>query len=289
METKANFVMLGAATMVGAVLILLFAMWLAGGDYRRGYREFDIVFADPVRGLAEGGEVRFNGIKVGEVDSLRIDPDNTNRVIARVKISSDVPVRVDSSAQLEPIGLTGVTLIQLSAGTSTAALLRGEAFGPPPQIEGKGSQIDILVARSEDIALRASEAMAAVRDLLTDENIEKVTRIIANLDRVSAELASERSVITRSGEAAGSLSEAANSIASLARQTQHDLAELDQVMTDLSAASAEASGETLPEFSRAAEEIRRAAESINRVANDLQDNPSVLTPQPPRPTVELRP
>lgn len=289
METKANFVMLGAATLVGVVLILLFAMWLAGGDYRRGYREFDIVFDDPVRGLAEGGEVRFNGIKVGEVDSLRIDPDNTNRVIARVRISSEVPVRVDTNAQLEPIGLTGVTLIQLSAGTPTADLLRGEAFGPPPQIEGRGSQIDILVERSEDIALRASEAMAAVRDLLTDENIAKVTRIINNLETVSAQLASERSVITRSGEAAASLDNAATSIAQLAQQTQRDLAELDEVMRDIRAASSEASGETLPELSRAAEEIRRAAVSINRVANNLQDNPSVLTPQPTRPTVELRP
>lgn len=289
METKANFVMLGAATVVGAVLILLFAMWLAGGDYRRGYREFDIVFSDPVRGLAEGGEVRFNGIKVGEVDTLRIDPDNTNSVIARVRISSDVPVRTDSSAQLEPIGLTGVTLIQLSPGSANAELLRGETFGPPPRIEGRGSQIDILVARSEDIALRASEAMAAVRDLLTDENIARVTRIINNLESVSEQLADQRGVIAQSGEAAASFNEASQSIASLAQQTQRDLAELDTVMGDISAAASEASGETLPELSRAAEEIRRAAASINRVANNLQDNPSVLTPQPPRPTVELRP
>ncbi|MGE0595740.1 MAG: MlaD family protein [Hyphomonadaceae bacterium] len=289
METKANFVLLGAATVIGAVLIMLFAMWLAGGDFRRGYREFDIVFTDPVRGLAEGGEVRFNGIKVGEVDTLRIDPDDTDSVIARVRISSEVPVRVDSSAQLEPIGLTGVTLIQLSAGSPNAELLRGEAFGPPPRIEGRGSQIDILVERSEDIALRASEAMAAVRDLLTDENIARVTRIVENLERVSAELADERGIIARSGQAAASFDDASRSIAALAQQTQRDLAELDSVMSDVSAAASEASGETLPELSRAAEEIRRAAASINRVANNLEENPSVLTPQSPRPTVELRP
>jgi phospholipid/cholesterol/gamma-HCH transport system substrate-binding protein len=282
METKANYVFIGAATIVGALLIMLFAMWITGGEFRRGYNEYDIVFDDPVRGLTEGGEVRFNGIKVGEVDSLRIDPDNTNRVIARVRVSTDVPVKTDSLAQLEPIGLTGVTLIQLSPGGAEAELLRGTFGGPPPRIQGRGSQIDILVARSEDIALRASEAMAAVRDLLTDENIARVTRIVENLETVSTQLADRRSVITQSGEAA-------TEIAALARQLRGDLAELDSVLSEVNDAAGVASGETLPELSLAAEEIRRAAASISRVANNIEENPSVLTPRSPRPTVELRP
>lgn len=289
METKANYILLGAATIVGALLIMLFAMWLAGGEYRRGYQEYDIVFDDPVRGLTEGGEVRFNGIKVGEVQTLRIDPDNTNRVIARVRISNDVPVRENSTAQLEPIGLTGVTLIQLSPGSPASELLHGSPFAPAPRIQGRGSQIDLIVARGEDIAMRASEAMAAVRELLTEENIQRVSRILADLETVSDRLADQRSVITRSGEAAGALADAARSIDRLAIQTQHDLAQLDDVMTGLRGASATASDETLPELAEAAQEIRRAAASINRVATDLDESPSLLSPRPQRPTVELTP
>lgn len=286
METKANYTLIGAATVIGALLIMLFAMWIAGGDYRRGFNEYDVVFADPVRGLTEGGEVRFNGIKVGEVRSLRIDPDNTNRVIARVRISSDVPVREDTVAQLEPVGLTGVTLIQLSAGSPNSPLVR-PGFGPPPIIEGRGSQIDVIVARGEEIALRASEAMAAVRDLLTDENIARVTRIITNLETVSAQLAAADGAIARSGQAVGSITEAASEVAVLTRQMQRDLAELDQVIQNINATAAVASGETLPELTRAADEIRGAAAAVNRVARNLEENPSVLTPRSPRPTVEL--
>jgi hypothetical protein len=61
------------------------------------------------------------------------------------------------------------------------------------------------------------------------------------------------------------------------------------VITSINESAQTASGETLPELTNAAEEIRRAAASISRVANNLEDNPSVLTPQSPRPTVELRP
>jgi len=141
--------------------------------------------------------------------------------------------------------------------------------------------VDELLARSEDIALRASEAMAAVRDLLTDENIERVTRIIENLETVSGQLADSQSVITQSGVAARDLS-------ALTRQLQGDLANLDEILTDVGEAAAIAGGQTLPELALAAEEIRRAAASINRVAQNIEENPSVLTPQAPRPTVELR-
>lgn len=287
METKANYILIGAATVVGVVLMLLFAMWMANSEFSRGYNEYDIVFADPVRGLATGGEVRFNGIKVGEVRSLRIDPDNTNRVIARVRVSSDVPVREDSDARLEPIGLTGVTLVQLSAGSPNSPLLRRSFAGPPPRIQGHGSQIDVILERSEDIVLRASEAMAAVRDLLTDENIARVTHIIQNLDTISDQLAGQRSVITQSGHAAEAVTRAADNVAALTAQTQRDLADLQEIMHNLRTASASVSGETLPEINRAAEQIARASAAINDVAQNLQDNPSVLTPRTPRPTVEL--
>ncbi len=287
METKANYILIGAATVVGVVLMLLFSMWMANSEFSRGYNEYDIVFADPVRGLAEGGEVRFNGIKVGEVRSLRIDPDNTNRVIARIRVSSDVPVRQDSDARLEPIGLTGVTLVQLSAGSPTAPLLQRGFGGPPPRIQGHGSQIDIILERSEDIVLRASEAMAAVRDLLTDENIARVTHIIANLESVSHQLADQRGVVAEGGRAAASVTRAADNVAALTAQTQRDLADLQEIMHNLRAASASVSGETLPEINRAAEQIAQASAAINDVARNLQDNPSILTPRTPRPTVEL--
>jgi phospholipid/cholesterol/gamma-HCH transport system substrate-binding protein len=280
METKANYVLIGAATTIGVVLIMLFAMWIAGGEFSRGYNEYDVVFDDPVRGLTEGGEVRFNGIKVGEVQDLRIDTDNTNRVIARIRVDDEVPVREDSEAQLEPIGLTGVTLIQLTAGSPSSDLLHRSLGGPPPRLRGRGSQIDVIVARGEEIALRASEAMAAVRDLLTEENIQRVTDILTNLETVSEQLSAQNSVVTQSGQAA-------HEVAVLARQMQSDLAELDTAVTEINDAAAVASGETLPELTSAAEEIRRAAAGISRVANNLEENPSVLTPRSPRPTVEL--
>ena len=92
METKANYVHAWALRpSIGALLIMMFALWLANSELEpRRIIEYDVVFSDPVRGLAEGGEVRFNGIKVGEVESLRIDPEqHQSRHRARCKVSGD--------------------------------------------------------------------------------------------------------------------------------------------------------------------------------------------------------
>ena len=94
-------------------------------------------------------------------------------------------------------------------------------------------------------------------------------------------------LITQGGHAAASLTRAGDNVAALAAQTQRDLAELQDIMHNLRTASASVSGETLPEINRAAEELARASQSISRVANNLEDNPSILTPRSPRPTVEL--
>jgi phospholipid/cholesterol/gamma-HCH transport system substrate-binding protein len=282
METKANYVLIGAATLIGAVLLMVFAMWLANSEYRRGYNEFQVVFDDPVRGLAEGGEVRFNGIKVGEVRELRIDPNNTRRVIAMIRVAKEVRVREDSIAQLEPIGLTGVTLIQLSPGTPESPLALAEMFGQPPLIVGRVSQIDMLVAQSEQIVRRANQTLDGMGELLNAENTARVKRVLANLETITDRLAAPDSVLVRSGETAAATT-------ALVQQMQLDLAGLDQVVTQANAVLATANSDTLPQMGLAAEELRRAAAAVTRVATSIEENPSILTPRSPRRVVELPP
>ena len=88
------------------------------------YDTYDILFQGPVRGLSQGGEVHFNGIKVGEVTKIALDRTNPARVIARTRVTSDVPIRVDSYATLEPQGITGVNYVQITAGTPSKPLLK---------------------------------------------------------------------------------------------------------------------------------------------------------------------
>src|SRR3546814_13948818 len=68
--------------------------------------------------------VQFNGIPVGEITRISLDPRNPNRVLAGVRLREDTPVRVDSTAATESQGITGGSYIQISAGTPSKPLLK---------------------------------------------------------------------------------------------------------------------------------------------------------------------
>lgn len=155
METKAHHALVGFFVVFLVLAGGFFVLWLGQQTFQQEYSYYDVVFDGPVRGLREAGEVRFNGIQVGEVTQISLDPQNPNRVIARVRLQAETPVRVDSSAQLEPQGLTGLSYIQISGGTAEAQRLLSTSRGDPPRIYAEQAQIESLVAGGED-ALEAA-------------------------------------------------------------------------------------------------------------------------------------
>src|SRR5688572_8987530 len=134
METKANYVLIGAFVLLAAGALALFTLWIAGNPLNRSYSDYDVIFNGPVNGLSEGGEVRFNGIKVGEVTTLRLDRDDPNNVIAHIRVEAQTPVRSDSVAQLNFMGITGVTFIQILAGSPDSPML-APVNGVTPRIK----------------------------------------------------------------------------------------------------------------------------------------------------------
>src|SRR6187402_3804750 len=129
MEKNANYALVGLSTLILSIGLVIFVVWLARLQFAHEYDLYDVVFQGPVRGLSDGGEVHFNGIKVGEVTKIALDKSDPNRVIARVRVSSDVPIKTDSFATLEPQGITGVNYVQIAAGTPAKPLLNSTVKG----------------------------------------------------------------------------------------------------------------------------------------------------------------
>src|SRR6202008_1972452 len=123
-ERNPNYALVGASSLILFVGLVIFVVWLARLQFNRDYDTYDILFQGPVRGLSQGGEVHFTGIKVGEVPKIPLDRTTPARVIARTRVTSDVPIRVDSYATLEPQGITGVNYVQITSGTGTRQLLK---------------------------------------------------------------------------------------------------------------------------------------------------------------------
>ena len=124
MERNANYALVGVISTVLLIAAIVFIFWLTNFALSAKYDNYNIVFHGPISGLSKGGEVTFNGIKVGEVSDIRLDAKDPNLVVATAHLQSDTPVREDSYATLEPQGITGVNYIQITAGTPSKPLLK---------------------------------------------------------------------------------------------------------------------------------------------------------------------
>jgi phospholipid/cholesterol/gamma-HCH transport system substrate-binding protein len=192
METRASYVLIGAFALAVLIAAFGFVLWLGKLTLEREWVYYDIVFEEAVTGLTVGGAVQYNGIQVGEVRKLSLAPDDARRVIARVRLNGDTPVKVDTQARLNVVGLTGVTVIQLSGGTPGAALLKPAPGETIARIVADVSALQSLIASGQDVALSANEALLRVGKLLSDENLDHVAGALRNIDEVTRSLSAQR-------------------------------------------------------------------------------------------------
>jgi len=190
---------------------MAFALWIGKSTLDREWNWYQVVFSEAVSGLTVGGAVQYNGIQVGEVRRLSLDPIDPGRVIALVRVGADVPVKVDTQAKLSFVGLTGVSLIQLSGGSRDAPRLLPGPDGAPPAIIAEDSAVQKLLASSEDIATTTSQVLVRINQLLSEENTRRVARSLENLERVSSAIAAGdgdiRNLLARTAAAAERLAQ----------------------------------------------------------------------------------
>jgi phospholipid/cholesterol/gamma-HCH transport system substrate-binding protein len=185
METRANYVLIGAFTLLAGVCLLLFALWAAKFSADRNWRRYEVIFNEPVTGLTEGGSVQYNGIAVGTVDRLSLDRDDARRVIALLKLKADAPVKVDTKAKLSQQGITGVPFIQLTGGSPQAALLEPDDNGDIPIIRTEPSAL-------QNIADTANRLVSRMDQLLSEENIKRVSETLDHVEEATRAVSDHR-------------------------------------------------------------------------------------------------
>lgn len=185
METKANYVLIGAFTILVTVVLLLFALWAAKYSSEKDWQEYAVVFNEPVTGLSEGSSVQYNGISVGTVETLRLAPEDPRRVLATLRIQSDTPIKTDTRAKMSQSGITGPPFIQLTGGSPTAPLLVSVDHRDMPVIKTEASAL-------QNIADTANRLVSRLDEVLSDQNIAHVSNTLNNIDQLTGSLAAER-------------------------------------------------------------------------------------------------
>ena len=185
METKANYVLIGAFTIVVSVFLLLFALWAAKYSSEKTWREYAVIFNEPVTGLSEGSSVQYNGISVGTVETLRLAPDDPRRVLARLRLQADTPVKADTRAKITMPSLTGTPIIQLTGGSPGSPSLADIDNRKIPVIQTESSAL-------QNIADTANRLVARMDQVLSEDNVKRVANTLANIESMTGAIADQR-------------------------------------------------------------------------------------------------
>lgn len=310
METRAHHILIGVFTVLVAVAAVAFAFWLGKMDRDRKFNLYDVVFEESVTGLSPGGAVQFNGIKIGEVQSLRLDPKDPRRVLARINVDTQAPIRKDTHARLIFTGVTGISVIRLTSGDDlNSPPLLPTSTQPVPIIVADPSPFNKLLADSGDIIVNTNETLVQVRKVFSDENISNLNRTLRNLEQSTQAVASQREDIARALRELSHASAQADTALTAATQVANNTNELlntqgkqtmesarqsmvaleratttlDKLLTD-NRSQLDNGMKGLADLGPAISELRATLASLRQITRRLEDQPAdfLLGRQPTR-------
>ncbi|HDS1733556.1 MlaD family protein [Pseudomonas sp. BP8] len=262
METRAHHVFIGLVTVLVVAGALLFGLWLTKSSVDATFKDYEVVFNEAVSGLSRGSAVQYNGIKVGDVTTLRLDPQDPRRVLARIRLSADTPVKQDTQAKLTLAGVTGNAFIQLSGGTPQSPELKGKD-GKLAVIVASPSPISRLLNDSSDLVTNINLLLHNANQLFSEDNIGRLSNTLANLEQTTGAFASQK----------GGITDAIGQLAEVGKQANATLAETQALMRN---ANGLLGTQGKQAFGSAEQAMNALAESTATINNLLKDNREAL-------------
>ncbi|MBS0001908.1 MAG: MCE family protein, partial [Thioalkalivibrio sp.] len=293
-ETQSNYTLIGLFVVALASAVVILSLWLVG-ETGRGETETYLVYVEEsVSGLEPNSRVRMQGVPVGHVQSIALDPRDPERVRVRLELAAGTPVRTDTVATLRNEGLTGLLRLELTGGSPDAEPLSQREDEPFPVISYRPS----LLANLEDGAEAGVDAIEVlshqIQRSLTDENVDALTDSLHDLRGFAASLARNSGQLDRIMRSTAAIGEAGED---LVRRLPTTLDRLDRTLVrfeglaeDLRVTNAEVTRtvsasragvetlnrQTIPEIDLLLGDIRRLSGSLQHLSDDLGEEPAML-------------
>ena len=309
MEREANYTAVGAFVLLVVTMAGLFVYWYAGSSDARDYKRYEIYFKGSVSGLNRGSTVRYLGVEVGRVVTIRIDKRAADRVQVIADIDSLTPISDETLASLSMQGVTGLLYIDLLANAKSSRVMDPVPSEQYPVIDSVQSNFDRLLSSLPDLVGRATVVVDRAARVLSDDNIKAFGKTMQNIEQTSATLpgamrdaavvvadlkltladvrvaaTSARQLMETSGPDLAAASERIRAISdNLARTT----ANLDRLMTDHREDLGLFLRDSLPEIERLLRDSRSAAQEFRELSRSLKADPSQLLYEPSYKGVEI--
>lgn len=295
MENRSHALMAGIFTLVLVFAAAAVAFWI--GRDRGAVSVYDLHTQSSVNGLSTQSQVRFQGVTVGRVQSMRFDPERPGAVRVRIAIAQETPISTNTWAELGTRGLTGQAVVELRDEGEPGERLEA-ADGDPPVIPIRPGMFQKLEERGTAILDSVERAAQQMNRLVSDENVRRFDQTMASMAGLAGSLETSARALQPTLDRAAPLMDALTRATRQADATAREVGQLTKSarqmldglqasggpldmatrsMQELSWAVSRFGHDTAPRVGTMAQDMSAAARAATRTLEQIGDRPqSVL-------------
>lgn len=294
MENRSHALLAGAFTLLLLAAVILGAVVI--NRDRSTLKNYEIVSSTPVSGLSAQSAVRYQGVLVGKVQSLALNPDRPGQVRILIGVTPNTPITESTWAELGVQGVTGLANVDLRDDGSSRTGLR-PAGRDLPVIPLRPGLLERFEQRGGTIMANIELISTQLSKVLDDQNVQALHASLQNAVDVSNSLKALgdqlQPAIGKVGPLIDTLNDtsrqarlAAQDVGALAQRARQVVARLDapdgplsmatRSLQDISWAAARLSNETLPAVTGMANQLGMTARGVSYTVRRVGDTPQSL-------------
>lgn len=290
MENRSHALIAGLFVILLSAAMAVTATWLSGET--TDHAHYILTSDGSVSGLNPQAAVRFRGVKVGKVEDIGFDPENSRFIRIRIGVDRNVPLTKGVFAQLGYQGVTGLAYIQLDDDGDQPELLQTNETDLA-RIQMRTSTLANIVISGQDLLNNVNETVKRMNHLLDDQNQERFSHLLENMENAATDFGSFTEQLQPNLKSLPELTSKTNSLLGNADQLVKNINRVVEkigqqggIIDDLSQ-SAEELADTIPRVQEAIDGVKHGTRNVDRVLLQLEEQPRSLifgkTPPPPGP------
>ncbi len=288
MERNKLYLTVGAFVLLGFAAIIGIWLWFSAAN-RQVYDTYRVVFNEPVDGVTTNSIVKYNGVEIGKVRAIQLDTKDPANIFVDINVKQGIPIATATYATIKPQGVTGMSFINLGLDNEQKyQVITPHDKEPYPVIKSRASLLYSLSEQAQSVTSNIKDISVQVKTLLNDKNLEHVNNIVANLDKVTAALASQSnqiaSTVDKVGEVLNNVNEntknlngAIIQLGNLSKALQSNSTNLDNVLNSFqNNTMRNVNSVLLPNLNQMVGNMNQTTVQLNELIKTINKNPSAL-------------
>ncbi len=294
MGSKANYTLVGLFVIGLGVTLVWLILWIAAPHNGKSYKKYLVYMDETVSGLSEQAPVKYNGVTVGSVQHIKLNPKNPQEVVLLLNIVEGTPITTSTIATLKSQGVTGINYVGLKAKTADAPMLTKTGTEPYPVIPSEPSLLVQLGTALHDVTENIKQLSTSIHGVFDEENqeafkeslqnIEKFTKTLSNNSReIDRSLKNADTMLANTAKASKKLPQSIDQFNDALVEIKHASKALQRLsnkatstLSDGEVVLSNVNSQTLPSILQTSDQLSNLLGELAHLTNTLKRDPSII-------------